>query len=104
MQISSVPNANWSNAAAAQQAGNESRNSGAAASPTGGPSPSVGDVERSTETMDRDANGRYEGGLEQRRNPSSENPDQNPQNRPSEGGSILDLPAIGQTSELDLLG
>lgn len=103
MQINSLPNATWSNAAAAQQAGNESRTSTAKASPTGGPPPSVGDVERSAETMDRDANGRYEGGLEQRRNPS-ESPDQNPQNEPSEGGSILDLPAIGQTSELDLLG
>lgn len=103
MQISSVPNATWSNAAAAQQAGNEARNSSVNASPAGGSPPSVGDVERSTETMDRDANGRYEGGLDQRRNPS-ESPEQNPQNGPSEGGSILDLPAIGQTSELDLLG
>jgi len=103
MQISPVPNATWSNAAAAQQAGNESRTAGSNASPAGGASPSVGDVERSTETMDRDANGRYEGGLDQRRNPS-ENSDQNPQNGLGEGGSILDLPAIGQTSELDLLG
>lgn len=102
MQISSVPNATWSNAAAAQQAGSDSRNSSVKASPAG-PSPSIGDVEQPTETMDRDANGRYEGGLEQRRNPS-ETPDQDPQNGPNEGGSILDLPAIGQTSELDLLG
>jgi hypothetical protein len=100
MQITPMPGASWSNAAAAQQAttdqraGTNTANSAAAAA-----KPGIGDVERSAETLDRDANGQYTPG-QSGRNPDAENPDE----EKKEGYSILDLPAIGQPSELDLMG
>jgi hypothetical protein len=100
MQITPMPGASWgANAAAAQQASNDQRGNANTASSAANAKPAIGDVERSAETLDRDANGQYTPGQ------SGRNPDtQNPEEEKKEGYSILDLPAIGQASELDLMG
>jgi hypothetical protein len=101
MQITPMPGASWSNAAAAQQATNEPRSATQTTGSLGVARPTIGDIERSAETLDRDANGQYTSD-QSGRQPS---PDGDDGNSGKEGGqSILDLPAIGQTSELDLLG
>lgn len=100
MQITPMPGAAWAtNAAAAQQASSDQRAGNNTANSATTAKPAIGDVERSAETLDRDANGQYTPG-QSGRNPDAQNPDE----EKKEGDSILDLPAIGQASELDLMG
>jgi hypothetical protein len=110
MQISPVPGFAWSNpAAAVQQAATDQRtNSASTAGSVGAnkPSnadPSIGDVERTSETMDRDANGQYNGSAMQRE-PASEDGEANQEQTRQEPQSLLELPALEQQGELDLLG
>ena len=102
MQIVPVTGASWSNAAAAQQAASDSHSG--TVRPNAAEAvrmPGIGDVERSSETLDRDANGQYDGGPGQRRPQDSET---NQASDTSDKTSFLDLPAIGPSSELDLMG
>jgi hypothetical protein len=103
MQIVPTPGASWSHAAAAQQASSDPR-AGAVArgAPQQQSQPAISDVERTSETMDRDANGQYDGGSGQRSNARAA--DEDSMNATDQGTAILDLPAIGQSNELDLLG
>lgn len=103
MQITPMPGVSWSNAATAQQATNDPRTSTTSTNPNASAKPAIGDVERSAETLDRDANGQYTPG--RAGNPSEqENPDENEPDTTKDLHSLMDLPAIGQSSELDLMG
>jgi hypothetical protein len=104
MQISPIPGPTWANpAAAAQQAFAEQKGSSSPGHAGATPHPAIGDVEQSAETLDRDADGRYEGSgseSEARRQPSE------PDGSSTESSSILQLPAQQDDcgSSLDLLG
>jgi hypothetical protein len=101
MQISPIPSSSWSNpAAASQQASSEQRAAAGGTHAPSGPREVIVDVERSSETLDRDANGQYHG--------SSGNPqhDEPRSDDPPDGQSMLDLPAENDAdgSALDLIG
>lgn len=103
MQISPIPGFAWTNPAAANQQASTDARSQSVNSGTNDPGkPAIGDVERSSETMDRDANGQYDGSAMQR-DPSSDDENKK-QNSPAEPHSLLELPAHEQQGELDLLG
>jgi hypothetical protein len=102
MQISPVPNTAWSNPAAASQQASETTRSTSASpsSSAGAPRTALEGVERSSEILERDANGQYDGsGADPRREDS--NPEQ-----PLQNPSLLDLPVAseGDPSTLDLIG
>jgi hypothetical protein len=104
VQISPVPPFAWSNPAAAnQQAASELRtNATNASGSSGAAKPSIGDVERTSETMDRDADGQYDGSAPQRESSSEE---QEPEDLlRQEPPNLLELPADEQQGELDLMG
>lgn len=103
MQIIPTPGAAWSNAAAAQQAAHDPRAGNAAPGSVEAAKPAIGDVEQSSETLDRDANGQYMPGQSGRKGGSQDSGESDTE-RGKTGDSYLDLPAIGQSSELDLLG
>jgi hypothetical protein len=103
VQIIPTPGIAWSNAAAAQQAAQDPRAGTVKPGSIEAAKPAIGDVERSSETLDRDANGQYTSGQSGRK-PDADDSGTSDGEQGKTGGSYLDLPAIGQSSELDLMG
>lgn len=101
MNISSLPGVGWSNpAAASHQASAEARHHPASSATPSPQATGLPDVEQSSETMDRDADGRDD------RQPPSQRRASVPPEESNDNRSILELPAGDHEKDegLDLLG